>query len=320
MNSFKQTIKNIQSIKIQGASNICRTSLAAWQTHLINLKIKRVDVYLEEAYRIGRCLLNARPNEPLTVNALNYLNKRLQDSVKIRDIIIGINDMKKLTRQYVEDFFALLHDIDQKITEHGSKFIKNKENIFIHCHSRTVENILIRAKKEYKKKFHVYNDETRPLFQGRITSKSLIKNKIPNTMVVDPAAPFLVSDASGDDIKIHRVFLGFDVILPDGSALNKIGSFGIALTAYDSKIPIYLCGSLLKYSPDKKMKIELRRSSEIWPHRPKKLEIINYAFDRIPAKFILGYITEFGIIKPNDMENVVKKNYRWIINKYINGR
>ncbi len=310
MANLNQTIKDIQSIKIQGASNICRASLSAWQDYLINFKTKDTKKYLAEAKRVGESLAQARPNEPLTVNAFKYLNAELKQSTKIKATLIQVNDLKKLTRQYVQDFSALLHGNGQKITAHGGSLIKSKENIFTHCHSRTVENILIQAKRD-KKKFHVYNDETRPLFQGRTTSTNLAKHKINNTMVVDSAAPFLVSDISGDNIKINKVFLGFDVILPDGSALNKIGSFGIALAAHTSKIPFYLCGSLLKSTHDKKMKIEIRDEKEIWPKAPKGLKIINYAFGRIPAKFITGYITEFGIIKPSEI-NKFKKQYNWL--------
>jgi len=42
---------------------------------------------------------------------------------------------------------------------------------------------------------------------------------------------------------------------------------------------------------------------------PKGIEIINYAFDMVPAKFITGIITEFGVIKPKDLKKAVKKYY-----------
>ena len=318
--TLEQIINQIKSIQIQGASNICRASLAAWRDYLLSVKTKDVKKYLAEAKRVGARLALARPNEPLTVNSLNYLNDCLGAYVKNnrqRQIIIDVPSLQKITRQSAQDFSMLLHANGQKIASYGAVLIKSKQNIFTHCHSRTVVNILARA-KEQKKVFHVYNDETRPLFQGRRTSEELLKRDIKNTMVVDSAAPFIVSDHSGDDIKIHQVILGFDVIRPDGSALNKIGSFGMALTAYESGIPVFLAGSLMKYSPNQKMKIELRCSAEVWPQGPKNLAIINYAFDKIPARFITGYITELGLVKPKDIKKMVKKNYGWIEKKQRN--
>jgi ribose 1,5-bisphosphate isomerase len=46
----------------------------------------------------------------------------------------------------------------------GAKLIKKNMNIMTHCHSGSVVKILIEAHKQGKK-IHVYNTETRPLFQ-----------------------------------------------------------------------------------------------------------------------------------------------------------
>jgi len=193
----------------------------------------------------------------------------------------------------------------------GAKLIKNKDKIFTHCHSVTVVNILKNAKKQGKK-FHVFNDETRPLFQGRLTSEDLARAGIVNTMVVDATAGFLVSNFSGDEVKINKVIMGCDVILKDNAALNKVGSFNIALAAYTSGIPVYLAGTILKKT-NLKMKATLRDSNEVWPAAPKGLKIINYDFDRIPARMITGYITEFGVIKPREVDKYAKKYYPWIL-------
>jgi len=311
MPNLSQTIKDIKSIKIQGASNICRASIAAWQNYLTGWQIRLVNSYLNEAKRISHLLAKARPDEPLTINAFKYLNQRLDAARRLKNPRLDVPGLKKLTKQYVADLNILLHENGQRIAFYGAKNIKNKTAIFTHCHSKTVINILAKA-KENKKKIHIYHDETRPLLQGRLTAEDLNKLDIDNTLVVDSAAAFLVSNFSGDQIRIDAVIIGFDVILPDNSALNKIGSFSIALAAYTSKIPVYLAGSLLKKTTQK-MEIELRSKKEIWSAAPKGIEIINYAFDRIPAQLITGYITEFGIIKPSEVDKYVKKYYPWVL-------
>lgn len=308
MANLNTTIKQIKSIEIQGASNVAREAIKAWSLHLQGFKGKEVKNFLSEAEKTGKRLAHARPNEPLTVNALAILNRKLKEAIKIKKVKIDVVALKKFSRQYGQDLSALFHENGQKIANYGAGLIKNKDNIFTHCHSRNVINVFARA-KEKGKKFHVYNDETRPLFQGQKTARDLALLKIPNIMVVDSAAAFLVSDISGDDVKIHKVFLGCDVVFPDGSAYNKIGSFGIALAAYTSKIPVYVAGSLLKFSNNQKMKIEIRQENEVWDGKPKNLKIINYSFGRIPAKFISGYITEAGIIKPTQIKHFFKKFY-----------
>jgi translation initiation factor 2B subunit (eIF-2B alpha/beta/delta family) len=69
----------------------------------------------------------------------------------------------------------------------------------------------------------------------------------------------------------------------------------------------------MKVDVSNNIEIEKRSANEVWKDRPKELEIINYAFDMIPGKFITGIITEFGIIKPKDIRKMVKKHYPWML-------
>jgi len=128
-------------------------------------------------------------------------------------------------------------------------------------------------------------------------------------MIVDDAAPFFVDNIYESHVDIDMVVIGCDNIKIDGSIYNKIGSFAIALSAWHSKIPVYVVGSLTKVDMDKQVEIEKRSGKEIRPEAPKGLEIINYAFDMVPAKFITGIITQYGIIKPKDLKKAVKKHY-----------
>lgn len=72
---------------------------------------------------------------------------------------------------------------------------------------------------------------------------------------------------------------------------------------------MYVVGSLMKIDTENTVHIEQRDGKELWDDAPKGLKIVNYAFDMIPAKFITGIITEYGIIKPKDIKKAVKKHY-----------
>jgi methylthioribose-1-phosphate isomerase len=99
----------------------------------------------------------------------------------------------------------------------------------------------------------------------------------------------------------------------DGSIYNKIGSFSLALSAWHSKIPVYIVWSLTKIDTQNNIKIEQRPGKELRSEAPKWLDIINYAFDMVPAKFITWIITEYGVIKPKDIKKSVKKWYPWMV-------
>ena len=69
----------------------------------------------------------------------------------------------------------------------------------------------------------------------------------------------------------------------------------------------------MKIDTENIIKIEQRSGNELRSDAPKGLNIINYAFDMVPAKFITGIITEYGIIKPKDIKKVVKKQCPWMM-------
>jgi len=75
---------------------------------------------------------------------------------------------------------------------------------------------------------------------------------------------------------------------------------------------VYIVGSLTKVDTENTVKIEQRSGKELRPEAPKGLNIINYAFDMVPAKFITGIITEYGVIKPKDIKKMVKKHCPWM--------
>lgn len=296
----RRLLEDIKNLKIQGASQIGLTFLTSLKSLSPNLTREKV---LKDILKLRTDILNLRPTEPLVFNFSQILINRLK---KARP-----KDRYNLSREInrLSDAYKIA---EENIVKTGVSLIKNKENIFTHCHSSLVENILVQAKKRGKS-FHVFNSETRPLFQGRITAKNLISHRIKVTQVCDSAAAFLISDHSGDEIKIHKLILGADVIGLNGWAVNKIGSFGLALAAWESGIPVYIAVSLLKIDPQSQVKIriplEMRDSREIWPEAPKGLLLENFAFDCIPAKFITAFVTEFGLIKPKGIAKIAKKHY-----------
>jgi len=96
-----------------------------------------------------------------------------------------------------------------------------------------------------------------------------VKAGVPDTMIVDDAAPFFVDNMYESHVDIDMIILGCDNIKLDGSVYNKIGSFAIALSAWHSKIPVYVVGSLTKVDMEKKIEIEERSGKEVWPEAPK---------------------------------------------------
>jgi len=304
---LKQIFKDIKSLKIQGATDIAIEIIKALADYSDNIRTKELSILKKEFKTGAKFLLSARPTEPMSQNGVKFILSQLNKS-KSKNVVHAKDCIKKASN----DFLMAMSDASDLVIDYGEKIIKNNDDILTHCHSWLVEQILIKA-KENKKKFKVYNTETRPLFQGRMTSKILLKAKIPTTMVGDSSAGFLISHYSGKSLMMDKIILGADAILSDGSVINKIGSFAIGVIAKEEKVPLYIASTLLKFHNKSWIKIEKRSPKELWKNAPKGLKIINFAFDVIPAKYITGIICEQGIIRPKNIRTVVEKNYPLLI-------
>ncbi len=262
---INNTIKKIKQVKIQGARNIAKAALKAYN--------------LDKTKETKQKLINARPTEPLLVNTLEKYEK------------VGY-------KKTLEHFDSA----QEKINRYVKKTIKRDSVVFTHCHSTNVVNALIYSHKH--KKFEVYNTETRPLFQGRITSKELSKEGIKVTQFVDSAIRVALLKQQHTK-KVSAVFLGADAILKSG-IVNKIGSALIAETAYENKIPVYIVADSWKYTSH--VNLEQRHFHEVWNTRNKKIKIRNPAFEFVPKKFIKSIISELGILSLNKFVKKAEKN------------
>lgn len=302
---IKQVAEDIRSIKIQWATNIAKAAIEVLWKELAKQKfnsLSELKIFLAKASMLLR---SARATEPMLFNGLKLISTKYQgESTKSKDIL----QLQKKLSEAAAGYVAGIEKEEEIRPAIGAKLIKSGRNIVTHCHSWSVVKVLTTAYTSGKK-IHVYNTETRPLYQWRRTSADLVKAGVPDTMIVDDAAPFFVDNMYESHVHINMVIIGCDNIKLDGSIYNKIGSFAIALAAWHSKIPVYVVGSLTKVDTEKKVEIEKRSGKEVRPEAPKGLEIVNYAFDMVPAKFITGIITEFGVIKPKDIKKAVNKKY-----------
>ncbi len=147
MKRFDKICKDIQSLKIQGATNVAKAGVKAY--------------LLNPTTKFKNKLFSLRPTEPALFNALNLLEKNSP-----------------------EEIFSHFDKSQNNINNYLNKKIKKNFIIYTHCHASTISKALIYSKKKGKK-FEVYNTETRPLYQGRKTARELAKSKIKVTNFVD---------------------------------------------------------------------------------------------------------------------------------------
>jgi ribose 1,5-bisphosphate isomerase len=285
--TYKEILKNIKNLKIQGAQNIAIKGIEAFGMKLKETNDeKKLKKYIAE-------IIDTRATEPAMRNGLNYC--------------FANRDKKNISQEAINHF----KESKKKIAEIGAKKIHNKMKVFTHCHSSTVVAILLEAKKQGKT-FEVYNTETRPKFQGRITAEKLAKKGIPVLHMVDSAGRSMIRECD--------LFLfGCDAISVEGFLINKIGTESLVDAANEVGIPSYSCTSSWKFDTEtvfgQNTEIEQRDPKEVWDKPPKKVKIYNPAFEiTLPDKFT-GVITELGVFKAEALVLAVQKKYPYLFDR-----
>lgn len=144
--------------------------------------------------------------------------------------------------------------------------------------------------------------ETRPLLQGsRLTAWELQQAGIPYHLIIDSAAPFLLSRDYAD-----VVLVGADRIAANGDTANKVGTYSLASAAARAGVPFFVVApeSTIDMNTPSGADIEIedRGSGEVTEilgvrTAPAGTETYNPAFDVTPAELITGVITERRVVR-----------------------
>ena len=206
--------------------------------------------------------------------------------------------------------------ICRAIGQSGQEFIADGSTWLTHCNAGGLATAdygtalaVFFAAAELGKTIHVYADETRPLLQGaRLTTWELMQRNIDVTLICDSFAAWVMKQG-----KIDGVIVGADRIAANGDTANKIGTYGLAVSAHIHGIPFFVAAPTstfdLTLHSGGEIPIEERSADEICESfglrtAPEGVYVYNPAFDVTPAKFISGIITERGIISPVNQQNV----------------
>lgn len=234
----------------------------------------------------------------------------------------GIEKAKKLIENNSEadngEIIKILHNLSQEILEedivmcktmgrHGAELLPEECTIITHCNAGglatggygTALGVMFAA-HETGKKLHVYADETRPLLQGaRLTTWELMKAGIDVTLITDNMAAHLMKQGVVD-----CCITGADRIASNGDVANKIGTYGLAVSAEKHGVPFYVAApySTLDSSIESgaEIPIEERDPSEVTEFRgcrtaPHNVKTWTPAFDVTPNYMVSAIITEKGV-------------------------
>lgn len=198
----------------------------------------------------------------------------------------------------------------------GANHLADGMNVLTHCNAGALATGgygtalgVIYAAVEQGKRLHVWVDETRPRLQGaRLTAWELTRAGIPCTLICDNMAASLMRAG-----RIDACVTGADRITATGDTANKIGTYGVAVSARHHGLPFYVAAPRstfdlgLRSGDD--IPIEERAQAEVTDDRQGRLAApgivaFNPSFDVTPAALITALFTERGEISPVTAERI----------------
>jgi methylthioribose-1-phosphate isomerase len=275
-----------------------------------------VDDFIKFVDERAAYLASARPT---AVNLFWALDRMRQFIHTQAESSADIDTLKKLL---LDEAVRILEEdkrMCRAIGEHGFELIQDKNCILTHCNAGGLATsefgtalAPIYIGQERGVSFKVFADETRPLLQGaRITALELSEAGIPVTVICDNMAASVM--ASG---QIKACIVGADRIAANGDTANKIGTYGVAVSAAYHKIPFYVAAPSstfdLKIKHGVDIPIEERGREEVAMFGgakktvPDKADVFNPSFDVTAAELITAIITEKGVIRPPYDRNIME--------------
>lgn len=203
-------------------------------------------------------------------------------------------------------------EINKRMAEHGAALINDGDTIIHHCNTGALATVdwgtalgVIRTAHEQGKKIHVFVDETRPRLQGaRLTAWELEQYGIPYEIISDNTAGYFLKAG-----KVQKCFVGSDRTAANGDVANKIGTYMLALAAFDNGVPFYPVVPTstidLSLAHGDLIPIEERNPQEVLGLEfegqrvaPQNAKARNIAFDVTPNRLVTGIVTENGVAYP----------------------
>ena len=232
-------------------------------------------------------IINTRPSMAPLINAMGYI---INDSE-----FINKKSIIERLEQFEKEKIAKNKVLGENFQEFLRKYQESDCKIMLISYSSTIIKLL---SKFNKYSLEIYVLESRPLLEGQKTAE-ILSQWFKTHLIIDAAIGKFID-------QIDFVLIGADSILKDGSIINKIGTFPLAIVANANNVDVYAVADSYKYNLrshfGEPILIEKKPSNEIYNKELINdfLEVHNYYFDITHPRYISGIISNLGILNIQD--------------------
>jgi translation initiation factor 2B subunit (eIF-2B alpha/beta/delta family) len=179
-----------------------------------------------------------------------------------------------------------------RIAAYGSEIIADGATVFTYTLSETALRTLREAARRGKR-FKVLVTESRPNNDGLVTAAELSIAHVEVSLSIDACIAELLAQAD-------LMMVGAEAIMPNGSAVCKVGTYPAALVAKTYGVPVYVTVDTLKFNVTAlsglALKVDPIRRGDIASDGLTR--VVGHLFDQTPPDLLRGIVTEKGIFNP----------------------
>ena len=239
--------------------------------------------------KLNKFLLSNIKEKKLIIESLSAVSIKLSHFAVINNytnelkLILASANYERLTeylRNNEDEVKLKIEQIFNKIY----KKLPSAKTILTISKSGTLINVL---KLWHKKRTNlkIIITESRPVNEGKLMAKELLKCGLKVDMITDAMAGIFVP-------KADAVIVGADVVLNNGNVINKTGSLALALLCKHYKKPFYVLAAKSKFVNKKRHEINEEGSDSIWKYVHPNLTTTNIPFEEINKELITEIISE----------------------------
>lgn len=209
----------------------------------------------------------------------------------------------------IEAVSEIINEIEtsrQNIASQSLEHIHENEVILTLGKSSTVEAFLKNAAR--KRKFHVVVVENAPYFDGHEVAVNLAKIGLDVTVISDAAIFSIIS-------RVNKVIIGTNSIYANGGLSAVVGTNTLALAAKHHNIPVIVCSSLFKLSPEYYDDSNnnppglLPADDVLEMNFHPNVTVINPSFDYVPPELINLFIFNTAKNAPSYVYRLLREMY-----------
>ncbi len=272
--------------------------LTVFYTFLLTARHNRgekAEVILPRLRKVAWALESARPTfafKDLNKKILGWAEKAKEKGEEVTSSL----------EAKISTFLENLKKMRLKRADYAASLIKDGDALLTHCNVSGEMVLIGRTCREAGKEVRFYATETRPYFQGKLTSWELAEDGFDVTLLPDNAVGGILSKGH-----CQLVMVGSDRVALNGDIVNKVGTFQLAVAAKTFRVPFYVLvqepGST---ATGEEIPIEERDVGELLCYKGKRVYpegVDGYypAFDLTPVRYINLLITFGGIVDPGEL-------------------